>query len=53
LIRFNEKNLQKVEIEKKKLKDRYPKLTRFKVWVPYFKSDEISNIINEVFPSFF
>jgi hypothetical protein len=33
----------------KKLKDGYSKLTRIKVWVPYFKSNEISGVISEVF----
>jgi len=34
---------------KKIKKNRYPKLTRFKVYVPSFKSDERSEIISEVF----
>jgi hypothetical protein len=43
-----------IEIEKKKMKDGYPKLTIFKVWIPYFKSDEkILGVRSEVFPSFF
>jgi hypothetical protein len=29
-----------VEIEEKKMKDRYPKLTLFKVWVLNCKNDE-------------
>jgi hypothetical protein len=33
----------------KKLKDEYPKLTYFKVWVYFFKSDEKSRVISEVF----
>jgi hypothetical protein len=39
-----------IEIEKK-LKDGYPKLTRFKVSVLYFQSDERSGVISEVFPN--
>jgi len=35
----------------KKLKVRYHKLTRFKVWVPYFKSDDRSRVISEIFPN--
>jgi hypothetical protein len=34
----------------KKLKDKYHKLTIFKVWKPYFKTDERSGVISEVFP---
>jgi hypothetical protein len=33
-----------------KLKDRYPKLTLFKVWVHFFKNDERSGVISEVLP---
>jgi hypothetical protein len=40
-----------VEI-KKKLKDGYPKLILFKVWVPFFKSDERSGVISKVVPFF-
>jgi hypothetical protein len=39
-----------IEIEKKKSKDGYPKLTLFKVWVTYFESDERSGVISEVLP---
>jgi hypothetical protein len=35
---------------KKNCKNEYPKLTRFKVWVPYFKSDDRLRVISEVFP---
>jgi hypothetical protein len=31
------------------LEDRYPKLTLFKIWVPFFKSDERLRIISKVF----
>jgi hypothetical protein len=32
------------------MKDGYPKLTIFKVWIPYFKSDEkISGVVSGVF----
>jgi hypothetical protein len=54
LIGFNGKFLRRVEIENKiKLEDGYLKLTLFKVWIPFCKSDERSKIINEVFPNFF
>jgi hypothetical protein len=33
----------------KKLKDVYPKLTNFKVWIPYSKSDKRSGVISEIF----
>jgi hypothetical protein len=33
----------------KKLKDGYPKLTCFKVWIPYLKNDKRSRIISESF----
>jgi hypothetical protein len=36
-------------LKKKKLKNGYSKLTIFKVWIPYFKSDERSRVINEIF----
>jgi hypothetical protein len=36
-----------VEIEKK-LKDRYSKLTLFKIWVFNYKNDKTSNIISDV-----
>jgi hypothetical protein len=37
----------------KKLKDEYPKLRLFKVWVLNCKSDEILGVISEVFPNIF
>jgi hypothetical protein len=33
----------------KKLKDGYFKFTHFKVWILFFKSDERSGIISEIF----
>jgi hypothetical protein len=49
LVGFNGKLYRRVEIEKKKLKDGYPKLTLFKVWVPSYKTNERLEIISEVF----
>jgi len=34
------------------LKSEYPKLTLFKVYIHFFKSDEGLEIISEVFPYF-
>jgi len=34
------------------LKDRYHKLTLFKIWVHFLKNDEKSGVISEVFPNF-
>jgi hypothetical protein len=33
---------------KRKLKDGYAKLTLFKVWIHFFKSDEKSRVISEI-----
>jgi hypothetical protein len=49
LIGFNEKFYRIIEIKKKKLKDRYHKLTFFKVCVLFFKIDERSEVISEIF----
>jgi hypothetical protein len=43
-------NLTENSNEMLKLKDRYPKLTLFKVWVHFFKNDERSGVISEVLP---
>jgi hypothetical protein len=38
---------------KKKKKKRYLKLILFKVLIPYFKSNEKSEVINEIFPQIY
>jgi hypothetical protein len=38
-----------LKLKKKKLKDEYLKLTRFKVRIPFCRNDERSGIISEVF----
>jgi hypothetical protein len=49
LIIFNEKIIMD-SWNWKKLKDEYPKLTLFKVWVLICKSDEKWGVVSEVFP---
>jgi len=50
---FLTENYRRIGIEKKILKNRYPKLTFFKVWILFYKSDEISEVISKILPKIF